>query len=105
MSQFDLYINTDKDSNKTYPFFVDVQNGLLDTLNTRLVIPLTPILKADKTFPDHLCPPITIQGKQYALLTHQMTSISTAYLKKKEASLLSSRDKIIAAIDFLITGI
>jgi len=105
MSQFDLYINTDKDTSKTYPYFVDVQNALLDALNSRLVIPLTPVIKIEKPFPENLCPVMIINGKRYALLTHQMTSISTAYLKKKETSLLSFRDEIISAIDFLVTGI
>jgi len=39
MAQFLLYKNTG-DSRDTYPFFVDVQNELLDSLNTKLVIPL-----------------------------------------------------------------
>ncbi len=43
MSQFTLYKNNDKSTASTYPYFVDVQSELLDSLNTRLVIPLTPI--------------------------------------------------------------
>ncbi|WP_445424873.1 CcdB family protein [Alishewanella sp. HL-SH06] len=48
MSQFILYKNLDKNTTKAYPYFVDVQSGLLSTLNTRLVIPLTPICLLDK---------------------------------------------------------
>ncbi len=51
MSQFTLYKNKDKSSTKTYPYFVDVQSDLLDNLNTRLVIPLTPIELLDKKKP------------------------------------------------------
>ena len=105
MKQFDVYVNTDKDTNKTYPYFIDVQNGLLDTLNSRVVIPLTPTKKSDKTYPYNLCPTIKIKNKNYALLTHQLTSVSTSLLKKNECSLISNRDEIIGAIDFLITGI
>lgn len=43
MSQFSLYDNLNADSKDAYPYFVDVQHGLLDSLNTRLVIPLTPL--------------------------------------------------------------
>ncbi|EKO3767709.1 CcdB family protein, partial [Vibrio metschnikovii] len=43
MSQFSLYQNNDKGTSTAYPYFVDVQSELLDTLNTRLVIPLTPV--------------------------------------------------------------
>ncbi len=37
MGQFTLHENLSRDSKETYPYFVDVQNGLLDSLNTRLV--------------------------------------------------------------------
>ena len=84
MSQFDLYVNTDKDTNRTYPYFVDVQNGLLDSLNTRVVIPLTPVSKADKMYPDNLCPIVKIKSKNFALLTHQLSSVSVSFLKKRE---------------------
>lgn len=105
MKQFDLYVNTDADTNKIYPYFVDVQNSLLDGLNTRVVIPLTPAKASKQRYPDNLCPAIEIRNKQYALLTHQITSVSRSFLKKKEGSLLSSRNEIVAALDFLITGI
>lgn len=105
MEQFDVYINTDKGTSKTYPYFVDIQNGLLDTLNSRVVIPLTPANKSEKSYPKNLCPVIKIENKNYALLTHQLTSVATSFLKKKEGSLSSNRDNIIGAIDFLVTGI
>lgn len=105
MEQFDLYVNTDHDTNKIYPYFVDIQNALLDTLNSRVVIPLTPVRKSDKTYPKNLCPIIEIQNKKFALLTHQLTSVSVNFLKEKETSLAADRDDIVAAIDFLVTGI
>jgi toxin CcdB len=105
MSQFDLYANPDKRTQKTYPFFVAIQNGLLESLNSRLVIPLTPVSRADKTYPDNLCPVISIAGKTYALLTQQMAAVAGTLLKKKAGSLAEYRTEIIAAVDFLITGI
>ncbi len=105
MKQFDVYVNTDNDTNKTYPYFVDVQSGLLDSLNSRVVIPLTPARISGNNYPDNLCPIVKIQSKNYALLTHQITSVSTNILKKIECSIISSRDNVIRAIDFLVTGI
>lgn len=105
MKQFDVYTNTDKDTNKIYPFFVDVQSALLETLNSRVVIPLTPASRSDRGYPNNLCPIIKIKNKNYALLTHQLTSVSASFLKRNEGSLISSRDEIIGAIDFLVTGI
>ncbi|MCR8923790.1 CcdB family protein [Dasania sp. GY-MA-18] len=105
MKQFDVYANTDKDTNKAYPYFVDIQNGLLESLNSRVVIPLTPASKANKSYPSNLCPIIKIKNKNFFLLTHQLTSVSTNFLKKHEGSLATSREDIVSAIDFLITGI
>lgn len=105
MKQYDVYANTDKDTNKTYPYFVDVQNSMLDSLNSRVVIPLTPIGKSNKNYPGNLCPVFEIKSKKFALLTHQITSVSSNHLKKREGSMLDRRDEIVGAIDFLITGI
>lgn len=48
MSQFALYQNHDKSTAIAYPYFVDVQSELLNILNTRLVIPLTPVELLEK---------------------------------------------------------
>jgi toxin CcdB len=105
MKQFDLYLNTDHDTNQTYPYFIDIQNSLLETLNSRVVIPLTAVCKSEQTYPKHLCPVIEIKNKKFVLLTHQLTSVSVRFLKEQEASLTDNRDDIVAAIDFLVTGI
>jgi toxin CcdB len=105
MSQFDLYINIDTDSKTAYPYFVDVQNELLDTLNSRLVIPLTKLTDRSQVFPSGLCPVITVEEQELVLLTHQMTSVPITFLKHKYGSIVEFRTEIISAIDFLITGI
>ena len=105
MKQFDLYLNSDKETSKVYPYFIDVQNDLLSNFNSRVVIPLTPITKNDKVYPKKLCPVVTIAGKKYVLLTHQMTNVSINFLNKKESQLANYRNDIVVAIDFLITGI
>jgi len=66
MSQFDLYINIDNDSKTAYPYFVDVQNELLDTLNSRLVIPLTKLTDRSQVFPSGLCTVITVEEQELA---------------------------------------
>ena len=104
MKQYDLYENTDSASQVTYLYFVDVQTGLLNDLNSRVVIPIAPALDA-KSFPKNICPIIDINNKQFALLTHQITTVSSSFLESKEGSLLLNRDDIISALDFLLTGI
>ena len=103
--QFDIYANRNKDTNKVYPFFIDVQNDLLDSLNSRIVVPLTPRQSVTNPYPENLCPQIELDNKHYLILSHQITSISVNMLKKQIGSVAEKRDEIIAAIDFLVTGI
>ena len=97
-------MNTDTDSQATYPFFVDVQTDLLDDLNSRVVIPIAAVQDA-KTFPKNLCPIVEIGDKNYALLTHQITTVPVSFLSRNEGSLVLNRTDIISALDFLLTGI
>ncbi len=105
MSQFSLYQNNDRSTATAYPFFVDVQSEMLDTLNTRLVIPLTPVEMLEKKAPTHLCPVIHIDEGDFVILTHQMASVPAKILRDPVNELSTFRNEIIAAIDFLITGI
>ncbi|MEZ9946990.1 CcdB family protein [Vibrio breoganii] len=105
MSQFSLYQNNDTGTATAYPYFVDVQSEMLDTLNTRLVIPLTPVEMLEKKAPVHLCPVIHIDEGDFVILTHQMASVPNKILRDPVNELSTFRNEIIAAIDFLITGI
>ena len=105
MSQFTLYKNNDKNTSTTYPYFVDVQSELLDSLNTRLAIPLTPLELLEHKAPTHLCPTIHLDDGDFVILTQQMASVPTKILKEPVNDLSTFRNEIIGAIDFLITGI
>lgn len=109
MKQFGLYANQDKDTNQAYPYFVDVQNDLLTALKSRIVIPIIAAEKSKSAranlYPQNLCPAVEIGRKEYVLMTHQMTSVPVQMLKSDEGSLSQYRDEIVAAIDFLVTGI
>ena len=105
MSQFTLYKNENKSSKKTYPFLLDIQNDFFDELNSRVVIPLSAHNSLNQTNAKKLCPIFNVHGEQFVLLTHQMTSMPKAMLKKKVTSLKSHRYEILGAIDFFVTAI
>jgi len=105
MNRYSLYKNENKNSKKTYPFFVDVQSDLLESLNSRVVIPLSFDKSTNNTNAKNLCPVFDIEGKNYILLTHQMTSVPVSLLKKSTGSLEKYRYEILSAIDILLTGI
>ena len=104
MKQFDVYINTDSDTNQAYPYFVDVQTELLEVLNSRVVIPLTTALP-NKGLANNICPELEIGGQHCYLLTHQITTVASSFLRKHESSLLLNRTDIINSLDFLVSGI
>ncbi len=105
MPQFALYKNENKNSKKAYPYFIDVQSGLLEDLNSRLVIPLSPQETLNNLNAKKLCPTIEIEEGIFVLLTHQMTSVPSSALKNKVTSLEHYRYDILGAIDLLLTGI
>jgi len=105
MSQYTLYKNEDKSTKKTYPYFVNVQSDLLDDLNSRIVIPLSPLKMLNDNNVKKLCPIIEVEDKSFVLLTHQLTSVPKSLLKKKSISLENHRYEILGAIDLLLTGI
>ncbi|ENR6547771.1 CcdB family protein, partial [Vibrio cholerae] len=67
--------------------------------------PLTPLDLLEKKAPSHLCPTIHIEQGDFVILTQQIASVPTKILVEPVADLSTFRDEIIAAIDFLITGI
>ena len=105
MSQFTVYLNEDDSSNDTYPYFIDIQNSLLDDLNSRLVIPLSKQTSLNNITAKKLCPVILINKNIFCLLTHQMTTVPRSILKTKVLSLENHRYEITDAIDFIISGI
>ena len=105
MTQFTLYENQNKDSKSAYPYFLDIQNNLLDTLNSRLVIPVAHSKSLSESNITNLCPTVTVEDESYILLTQQMTNVPTAALSVPVVSLEHIRDEVVAAIDFLVTGI
>ncbi|WP_445424874.1 CcdB family protein [Alishewanella sp. HL-SH06] len=52
-----------------------------------------------------MCPTIHIEQDDFVVLTQLMASITVKILAEPVTDLRAFRDEIIAAIDFLITGI
>lgn len=105
VAQFALYENRNRASRQAYPFFLDIQTPLLEPLNTRLVIPAARAADLADSAIARLCPRFLLDGAGYVLLTHQITSVPVSALTSPVASLEHLRDEIVAAIDFLVTGI
>jgi toxin CcdB len=105
MSQFTVYKNEDRATKKTYPYFLNIQNDLLDELNSRVVMPFSIPASVKYRYAKKLCPIIMIEDKELILLAHQITTVPKSFLRKEVADISSFRPEIITALDLLITGI
>lgn len=105
MAQFDVYCNSDPATNEVYPFFVDVQNDLLASLKSRVVIPLTLFAHQDNLIPVNLCPRVEIQNQTYILMTQLISTVGIQSLDQFECSLSDFRGDFLTATDCLITGV
>jgi CcdB protein. len=104
MSQFSVHTNLNSATKEHYPLLIDIQNALLDSLDTKLVIPLVLFSKYESKPIKELMPVISINGKKYIVLTPLQAGINKKFLGNIVADLSSYRQDIISAIDFLITG-
>ena len=104
MAQFDVYLNPNAATRKLIPYLLDVQADLLDTLATRVVVPL--ILAEEMGLAaKHLNPQFKIKGVAVVMSSAELAGVPNRSLGDKVATLKNKRDEIIAALDLLITGI
>jgi toxin CcdB len=82
------------------PYLLIVQHDFLDSLPTRVVVPLARGVKNST----RLNPVLEIEGEKLTLLTQDMASVRIEDLGRHVTSLAHRRTEILAAIDFLLTG-
>ena len=100
MARLDLFANPGDGGG----FVVDVQANALGHLSTRVVVPLLPTAEAPKPA-RHLNPVIAIAGQPHVLLPQFMGALSLAELGTAVGDLVRHGDGILAAVDFLLTGV
>ena len=105
MAQFDVYQNPSSKTKNIYPYLVDIQNPLLDSISSRVVIPLGRFAVFNNDAIEPLTPIVMHNGEKYLLLTLQLVSIPHTLLNKPIGSLRTMRNEILGALDFLVTGI
>lgn len=100
MAQFDVYKNENHLTNQKVPYLLDVQNDILKSLNTRVMIPLVRDLKSVQG----LTKEFVINDEKVYLTTAQMGAVYIDELKEKVTSLENIKEEIKNSIDFLIYG-
>jgi toxin CcdB len=104
MAQFTVYVNLNQNTKDHYPYLVDIQNELLESLDTRLVIPLILGSKYESIPIKELMPVVSISGKKYIVVIPLQAGVNKKLLGPMIADISKHRQEIISAIDFLITG-
>ena len=103
--QFDVYENNNASTKRRFPYLLDVQADLLDSLGTRVVIPLAIETESKEIVLSQLMPVLPVQGQNHVAVTPQLAGISVRELSNKVENLSGFRTEIIAALDILITGV
>lgn len=105
MSQFSVHRNQHAPTKARFPLLLDIQANLLDDLATRVVIPLAPQAAAKSQKMGALTPTVQVDGKQYMVVTPQLSAIAKKELGPIVADLAADRVDFIRALDFLLAGI
>lgn len=105
MAQFTVFENPNRSKRTIYPYLLDIQSDLLSELRTTVVIPLSPLRLAGKAVISRLCPVLEVNGESYVALTQQLAGVDRRDLGKAVCNLTDCRSDIIAAMDFIISGI
>jgi toxin CcdB len=103
MAQFDVYENPNEETNRVIPYLLDVQADLLDTLATRVAVPLIAASAMGKAI-KNLNPEFTIRNASVFMSTAEMAGVPVRSMGEKVSSLKDQRNEIIAALGFLFAG-
>lgn len=101
MARFDVF----QFASRSAPLVVDVQADLLGALQTRVVIPLSPLERAEKEALPRLKPILEIAGERYVLMTTDIAALPIRRLGGFVANVETGyRKEITDALDFLLLG-
>jgi len=90
--------------NRIIPYLLDVQSDLLESLQTRVIVPLAYPEILSGMIAQRLNPVFEVEGREVLMLTPELAGVPKRLLGLQVTSLESERDRIIAALDFMILG-
>jgi toxin CcdB len=102
MAQFDVHRNIGN-QRETIPFVVVVQSQLYDGYARRVVVPLVKTSLLGKVPSKRFNPDFRIKNVSVTLHPLEITSVPVAKLGERVGSLADEADRIIGALDELIT--
>ncbi|HXC55330.1 MAG TPA: CcdB family protein [Rhizomicrobium sp.] len=101
--QFDVFRNPLRSGRDQRPYVLAIQHVFLDGLPTRVVVPL--VTEGAIHMLPRLNPSLTVLGQRLHLSPTEPFALALRYLRKPVAHLSLERDRIVAALDLVFTGI
>jgi toxin CcdB len=86
------------------PYLLDVQADMLNSLETRVMVPLVRVQEFGRRA-GRLHPVFTVYGEEFVMATHLLAAIRFIGLGRALDSLASQRSDIIGALDVLLVGV
>jgi toxin CcdB len=105
MAQLIAYKNANPRTRNQYPYLLDIQSDLLSELRTTIVIPLSPAKIAAPMSLSRLNPSVALNGEMFIVMTQDIAGIDRNNLGVQAFDLSEYRSEIIAAVDFVVSGI
>lgn len=99
MARYNVYANPDGAG-----YLLDVQANLLESLNTRLVVPLMPVSAAPPPA-KRLNPVFDIDSERVVMVTQFLSAVPASILKTSVVSLVQHDTEITGALDMALTGV
>ncbi len=103
MARFDVYANPIAADRGHTPFWLDVQADHLQTLGTRVVLPLSRLASA-QPLKQRLNPVVEVEGTSVFADTANLATFPVSLLRRPVGSLRHERMAINDALDFLFSG-
>jgi toxin CcdB len=101
--QFDVVANPDAEDAAQRPYLVVLQSNLVSGLHSTVVAPLAS--REQFSGANRLNPIMPVDGCEFWLATHELFAVDRRLLRQPIANLSDHRDAIIAALDFVFTGL
>ena len=102
MAQFDVHRNPGRHRD-SIPFVVIVQSSLYDDYRRRVVVPLVSKTSLGKVANPRFNPTFRIKGMSVVLHPLEIVSVAREHLGEQVGSLAEEGDRIVAALDELLT--
>jgi toxin CcdB len=84
---------------------IDLQDGSLARLPTRIMAPLVPVKRYDEQPFSGLNPVVEVRGVDHVILFQDLASVPVQALGEVVESLAARRYELVGALDLLFTGI